>query len=283
MASSSTAAPGIFLGEPPSDKLTRENYTLWRAQVLPAIRGAQLVDLLEGVEAAPPKQITVEATDKDKEPSEVPNPTYGSWLARDQILLSYLLKSLSREVLTHVHRIEHSAGIWCAVEEMFAAQHQSKITNLRVALANTKKLSMTTPAFLAKMQSIADDLAAAGRPVPDDEMVSYILVGLGSGYNSLVAAIGLIRGKLTLREMNAATIGVMTGAKIAAMIVLAKDVEVVAVPKTLEEGVAVVADVAAQHPGLTQRVKSATKSAMPPRIAGGDSLMMMMTPMATKK
>jgi hypothetical protein len=146
MASSSMAAPGIFLGEPPSEKLSRDNYTLWRAQVLPAIRGAQLVDLLEGVDAAPPKKITVKATDKDKESTEVPNPAYGAWLARDQILLSYLLKSFSREVLTHVHRIEHSTGIWRAVEEMFAAQHQSKITNLRVALANTKKLSMTTPA-----------------------------------------------------------------------------------------------------------------------------------------
>jgi siderophore synthetase component len=157
--------------------------------------------VLEGVDDAPPKKITVEATDKDKEPTEVPNPAYGSWLARDQILLSYLLKSLSREVLIHVHRIEHSAGIWHAVGEMFAAQHQSKITNLRIALANTKKLGMTTSAFLVNMQSIADELAGAGHPVPDDEMVSYILAGLGSSYNSLVAAIGLIRSKLTLSKL----------------------------------------------------------------------------------
>jgi hypothetical protein len=49
------------------------------------------------------------------------------------------------------YRIEHSADIWRTVEEMFAAQHQSKITNLRVALANKRKLSMTTPTFLANM------------------------------------------------------------------------------------------------------------------------------------
>ncbi|XP_071683659.1 uncharacterized protein [Lolium perenne] len=130
MSSSSTAGPGIFFGEPPPEKLTRDNYTLWRVQVLRAIRGAQLVDLLEGIDDGPPKTITVEPTDKEKEVKEIPNPDYGPWLARDQILLSYLLKSLSREVLTHVHRIEHSAGIWRAVEEMFAAQHQSKIMNL---------------------------------------------------------------------------------------------------------------------------------------------------------
>jgi hypothetical protein len=35
-------------------------------------------------------------------------------------------------------------------------------------LANTKKNNMTSAVFLSKMQGIADELAAAGKPVPDD-------------------------------------------------------------------------------------------------------------------
>jgi hypothetical protein len=109
---SSSSSPAIHLGEPPSEKLMRANYPLWRAQVLPAIRGAQLIGLLDGTDAAPAKTLLVAPADSDKDgtPKTVPNPEYGSWLSRDQTVLSYLLKSLSKEILTHVLRIEHTAA-----------------------------------------------------------------------------------------------------------------------------------------------------------------------------
>ncbi|WVZ72601.1 hypothetical protein U9M48_021034 [Paspalum notatum var. saurae] len=62
-SSSSTAAPQ--LGPIISEKLTRENYLLWKAQVMPTIRGAQLVGILKG---------TLKAPANDKTESTVPNP-----------------------------------------------------------------------------------------------------------------------------------------------------------------------------------------------------------------
>ncbi|KAK1664303.1 hypothetical protein QYE76_052462 [Lolium multiflorum] len=189
MASSSSSSAGNSLGALPSEKLTRGNFPMWRAQVMPAIRGARRVGLLDGSDAAPPKEVS--NPDKEKGPLMVSNPEYESWLERDQQVLSYILNSLSKEILMHVLRMEHAAEVWKAVEQMFASQSISKITNLRIALANTKKLSMSTQAFFAKMQGIADELAAAGKPVPDDELVSFLLAGLGGGYDSLVAALGV--------------------------------------------------------------------------------------------
>jgi len=46
-------------------------------------------------------------------------------------------------------------------------------------LTNLKKGSMTTAVYFSKMKALGDELAAAGKPVPDDEMVSFILSGLG--------------------------------------------------------------------------------------------------------
>jgi hypothetical protein len=143
--------------------------------------------LLDGSDAAPAKTMIVANMDKTKEPTTVPNPEYGAWVARDQFVLHYLVNPLSREILIHVLRIEHAAGMWSAVEEMFASQSQSKITNLRIALANTKKSNMTSAAFFAKMKGFADELAAARKIVPDDELVSFILAGLGGEYNTVVA------------------------------------------------------------------------------------------------
>lgn len=203
MASSSTPLPS--LGNPPTDKLTRSNHPMWRAQVLPAIRGAQLLGLLDGTDVAPPPMLTVEATaqDTDKTAKTVPNPAYATWLARDQLVLSYLFGSISPGVMAHVMRLEHSAGVWKALETMFASLSTSKITNLRIAMATTKRLQDPVDVYLAKMQSIADDLAAAGKPVPEDEQVSYIMVGLGPAYDNLVEAYGILKVPPTLEELYA--------------------------------------------------------------------------------
>jgi hypothetical protein len=139
---SSSAPPVINLGSPPSNQLMRANYTGWRTQVLPPIRGARLFGLLDGTDVAPPETLLAKPTDKDavdQTPKKINNPDYDAWIARDQIVLGYLLQSIGPEVLPHVQRIETSAGVWQAVEEMFASQCQTKVTNLRIALANTKK------------------------------------------------------------------------------------------------------------------------------------------------
>jgi hypothetical protein len=136
----SSSQPPINLGLPPRELLTRENYPIWRSQVMPAIRGAQLVGLLDGSDVSPPTEVEIIPADKTSSIAAKmgPNPDYASWLSRDQIVLSYLMQSLSREILPHVHRIEHTAGVWRALQEMFAAQNEAKVNNLLVALANTK-------------------------------------------------------------------------------------------------------------------------------------------------
>jgi hypothetical protein len=191
---SSSAAPVFNLGHPLTDKLSRTNYHCWRAQVLPAIRGARVFGLLDGSDAAPPEMLTKKHADKDAADQmvkSVPNPAYDAWIARDQIVLGYLLQSIGPEVLPHVHRIETAAGVWRAVEEMFASHCQTKIMNLRIQLANTKKLQMSIDAFLTKMQGIVDELATAGEVITTREQVSFILAGLGGSYNSLLAALGV--------------------------------------------------------------------------------------------
>ena len=81
MATSSSAA-GLNLGAPPTEKLARGNYLLWKAQVMPALRGAQVTGLLDGSDAAPPK--TIEVTKADKTTAIEINHQYGPWLSKDQ-------------------------------------------------------------------------------------------------------------------------------------------------------------------------------------------------------
>ncbi|XP_073362231.1 uncharacterized protein [Aegilops tauschii subsp. strangulata] len=145
MATSSSAV-GLNLGAPPTEKLARGNYLLWKAQVMPALRGAQ-------------------------------------------------------EILAQVIGKDSTFDLWTALTTLFAAQSQSRITNLRMAISNTKKGNMSSNAFIAKMKSLGDELAAAGRPVTDPEMVDYILAGLDRDYDPIVAAVGAIKNSITVDDL----------------------------------------------------------------------------------
>lgn len=85
MASSSNFVLAAPLALTITEKLTRTNYNLWKAQVFPAIRGggeAQLEGLLDGSDKAPAKELAV--TDATGTVTKLPNKEYAKWIARDQ-------------------------------------------------------------------------------------------------------------------------------------------------------------------------------------------------------
>lgn len=96
-----------------SEKFTRDNFLVWRAQVIPAIRGARLVGHLDGSLVAPPPTVVVEKVDKSKEEHE--NSAYVHWVAHDQQLLGYLLSSMTKEILVQVSSLEHALEGWTAI------------------------------------------------------------------------------------------------------------------------------------------------------------------------
>ena len=69
-----------FLGLPVSKKITRKNFVRWKAQVLPVIRGRQLVGLLDGSIKAPEPMAIVVAEDKYK--TTIVNSMYELGLSR---------------------------------------------------------------------------------------------------------------------------------------------------------------------------------------------------------
>ena len=182
MASSSFNAIA-HLGPPVSEKLTRDNFLLWKAQVLPPIRGAQLEDIFDGTDLAPAKTI------EDDKKQVVPNSAYSIWLAKDQQVLGYIVNSLSTTVLAQVATLKSASEVWRALEGMYSAQSRARVTNLRKQLANLKKGSMSVAAYFNKMKTLGDEIAAAGKPIDDDEMVSFIMNGLDSDYNPIVPSV----------------------------------------------------------------------------------------------
>jgi hypothetical protein len=188
--SSSSTTPGLAaaLGAPPAQQLTRGNFLLWKALVLPAFRGANVMPLLEGTDRAPPK--LVEVDDIDNKKVTVENPAYVTWMAKDQQVLRFLLNTLSPDILSHLLGVESTAEAWTTINAMFKTASRTKAQHLREQLNDTKKLTMTADQYYTKMRGFASELTALGKPIEDDEFLGYLLHGLDkTEYNSLITTV----------------------------------------------------------------------------------------------
>jgi histone deacetylase 1/2 len=166
---------------PVTEKLHRANHQSWKAQMLSALRGAQLADWLEATAVPPAKFLPIDPAKPDESPK--PNPEYASWVSKDQTVLSYVLTNLSKEILGHVNNEVTAKGTWAAIEGMFASQSRAKIITTRMALANVTKGTSTISEYYAKVKSLADEMAAAGKRLDDEEIISYLLNGLDQEYD----------------------------------------------------------------------------------------------------
>jgi len=123
LPSSSAQAAAAFLGLgliPETEKLTRSNFQSWKSQVLSAIRGAQAAKFIKS-DAKPPSEFLAKKNAKDDEEEPVLNPEYEAWVAKDQQVLSYLLASLSKEILGQISTEVTASAAWAAIEAMFAS------------------------------------------------------------------------------------------------------------------------------------------------------------------
>jgi hypothetical protein len=88
-------------------------------QVLAAIRGAHLYGYLDGMVKAPTKEIHVQLQDNTRK--TVGNLAYTAWYVQDQQLLSFLLNSVTKEVLAQMAFKSSASGAWSAIIGMFSS------------------------------------------------------------------------------------------------------------------------------------------------------------------
>ena len=195
---SSSAANSTLSGQI-TERLTRTNYVLWRTQITPQLRGAGFFGYVDGSMPEPAKVVV--SKDKDGKKETIPNPLHSVWIREDQQVLGYLLNNLSKEVLVQVTSIAHAHELWTTLASMFSSTSLSRVNIICASLTNTQKGQQSVASYFAYMRGLADELAAAGKPLPDDELISYILNGLDMEYQLLVSALDARVIPVTLDEL----------------------------------------------------------------------------------
>jgi hypothetical protein len=79
-----------------------------------------------------------------------------------------------------------AATMWVAISRSFASQSRSRVLHLHNQLVATRKGDMSIASYFSTMRGYADEMAAAGMPLDDDGVVSYIINGLDADYKSLI-------------------------------------------------------------------------------------------------
>uniref|UniRef100_A0A2N9GH75 Reverse transcriptase Ty1/copia-type domain-containing protein n=1 Tax=Fagus sylvatica TaxID=28930 RepID=A0A2N9GH75_FAGSY len=179
-------------------KLTRDNYLLWKAQIIPYLRGQHLYGFIDGTKPAPASSLAVPDSGTT---AALPNPDFYIWHTQDQMILSALISSLSETVLAHVVKCNTSRDVWLCLERMFTSQSRARSMQLHHQISTLKKGDSSMADFYQKFTSVADTLAAIDQPLKDFDQVNFFLAGLGPEYDALVTAIQQRRGEVTLDEL----------------------------------------------------------------------------------
>ncbi|TXG53292.1 hypothetical protein EZV62_022461 [Acer yangbiense] len=107
-----------------SVKLDSNNYLLWLTQFKPLLKGYDLQGYVDGSFPCPTHFL----------PDSTLNHAYVTWQKQDQILLGWLLSSLSESVLAYVVGLSSSREVWEAIEKHFSSRSQSRIIFLKQEL-----------------------------------------------------------------------------------------------------------------------------------------------------
>lgn len=120
------------------------------------LEGYDLHNFVLGTVAAPLQSVV------DTNGVLVPNPAFLFHMQHDKLLASWLLSTISDDILVHLNGARTSFEVCDSVSHRFASKSTLAISTLHHSLYSQKKGSLTVKEYLAKVQSLCDTLMAAG-------------------------------------------------------------------------------------------------------------------------
>ncbi|KAG6747881.1 hypothetical protein POTOM_047772 [Populus tomentosa] len=166
-----------------SIKLASNNYLLWKAQVIPILRGHGLLGYVTNKITCPDSTIT------GADGVLQPNPAAATWLRTDQLILGWINSSLSDGPLSQVINSESCHDAWMVLETLYGSHTRDRIQQMKGEWQTLSKGSYYLVDYLHKAKSLALSLRGAGKPMDDDDLIVCILRGLGSEFDPIVAAL----------------------------------------------------------------------------------------------
>lgn len=105
---------------------------------------------------------------------EVQNPDFSAWIRADQVIPSWILGSLYRDILSVVVGIDSAKEVWLALAKYFNHVTSSRLFELQRKLHIVSKNNKNMEEYLREVKSTCDQLTSIGNPV-SEKMIFLLL------------------------------------------------------------------------------------------------------------
>lgn len=116
-------------------------------------------------------------------------------------MLSAILSSLLESMLSQEPFMSTSHEVWTPLERMFSFQSCVWAMQIRAQLANIKKRDTPAADYFNKVKRLAGTLASIGKPLRDEEFISFLLAGLNEDCDSLVTSMTTRVDPISINDM----------------------------------------------------------------------------------
>lgn len=142
-----------------SQKLSgNDNFILWNTQVLRILWTHWLLAIIDGS--------LLKHSDSD---------AAVHWDRLDQIVLAWILISLSLAILAQVVDKSTAREAWLTLEQIYGTSSRSRIQLLKSDLQSLQKGSRSVHDHLQAAKSLSLALASAGKPVDEEDLILWTL------------------------------------------------------------------------------------------------------------
>lgn len=182
-----------------SIKLNGKNYLAWRAQFILLLHYQNLYGFIDGTSIAPPQTINSTTTPI----TQILNPEYDLWFKKDQLLLSWILSSLTEDIFSYIINLSSSFAVWEALARAFGSVSQNRQLQLNIELQELKRNDLSVSAYLQRAKALADELSTAGRSLSSAEFNAIVYRNIGSEFHSIITALNLRPDPVPFYELHA--------------------------------------------------------------------------------
>ncbi|XP_010495573.1 PREDICTED: uncharacterized protein LOC104772684 [Camelina sativa] len=167
-------------------KLTESNYLQWKTQFESFLSPQMLLGYVNG---SLPRPASTRSVTGAAGVTEEPNPEFEKWIRNDQLVMAWILGSLSETAIRVVYGLQSAQEVWSALAKRFNRVSTTRKFELQNKLRACLKSGKTMEDYLSELQQIFDQLDLIGFPMTDLEKIHGLLFGLGKEYETVATVI----------------------------------------------------------------------------------------------
>jgi hypothetical protein len=115
------------------------------------------------------------------------------------------------KVLSTIYGLTTSRQVWNSLANHFASQSKSRIAQLKCQLHTLHQGSKSCLDYITTTKECADQLVVIGKPIDDEDLITYLIGGLNSAFNSFIASFSFAthENSLTIEDFQAELLSYM--------------------------------------------------------------------------